>query len=83
MTGSLQVVSKPVSGAGPAREQPHLVLVPKSTVTGDGPARQAGRPVRGHPLSGFETTCSHHPRFARKFISLLLTNPCLVDTIHR
>ena len=28
----------------------------QASVTRDGPARQAGRPVRGHPRSGFETT---------------------------
>ena len=31
------------------REQPHFVLGPKSLVTREGPAREAGRPVRGHP----------------------------------
>ena len=52
-TRILQVVSEPVSGAGPAREQPHVVLVPKNTVTGDGPARHAGRPRSRSPAIGF------------------------------
>src|SRR3954462_7049613 len=43
---------KTVSGAGPAREQPPFVLVPKSTCHERRPcgAKRAG-PVRGHPLS--------------------------------
>ena len=41
--------SKPVCHAGPAREQPHLVLVPKSIGHGEGPARQAGRPSSRSP----------------------------------
>jgi len=45
--------------AGPVREQPHLVLVPKSTCTGHGAARQAGRPARGHPRSA---VCFSRPR---------------------
>ena len=65
-----QVVSNPVSGAGPAREQPHVVLVPKSADTGDGPARHAGRPVRGHPAIGFETTCTREPLVASREPSL-------------
>src|SRR5688572_26659960 len=38
--------------AGPVREQPHLVLVPKSACTGDGTPRQAGRPRSRPPASG-------------------------------
>jgi outer membrane protein assembly factor BamA len=44
--------------AGPVREQPHLVLGPKSAVTRDGPARQAGHPVRGHPREGMNARYS-------------------------
>src|SRR5688500_9323448 len=40
--GFLEVVSKPVSGAGPAREQPHLVLVPKSICHGRRPCAPSG-----------------------------------------
>jgi len=45
---------KPVSGEGPAREQPHRVLG-QVRVSREWPPRPAGRPVRGHPHIGFET----------------------------
>jgi Xaa-Pro aminopeptidase len=37
-----KVVSKPVSGAGPAREQPHVVLVPKNICQGRRPCAPRG-----------------------------------------
>ena len=42
MEGTLEVVSQSVSGAGPAREQPHVVLVPKSTCHGRRPCAPRG-----------------------------------------
>src|SRR5262245_56859326 len=50
---------KTVSGAGPVREQPHGLLGPTSTVTGDGPAAGRGAPRSRPPAIGFESSSRH------------------------
>ncbi len=50
---SLELVSKPVSGAGPAREQPHLVLGPTSTCHVGRPCAPSGAPRSRSPAIGF------------------------------
>ena len=56
---SLEVVQNPCQARVLPANSPTWCSCRKAPVTGDGPARQAGRPVRGHPRSGFEITCTY------------------------